>query len=231
MMRNVTPEDKPLTKKQQYIADRAETTQRNRVHKPQQLEDVIPETGHDRNLLPVVREGLTIIDPKNETFEDRSARLRQQRVKYAPMQAHMEMAALALAAGGSFRIASQKAGVSVRQVKKYYTEAEFRARIEELRNMMFSKVRGRVIKELEKRTEPGKVEQIELLDLLRVFDRVAGPIGGKAGVNIAGDVNVSSTQYDTIIAAVLAQNTGTEGEDFPVFELNSSTSTGGDPPE
>jgi hypothetical protein len=181
-------------------------------------------TGHDRNLLPAVREGLRVIDPKRETFEERSDRFRAQRLKYAPMRAHMEMAAMALAAGGSFRLAATHAGVSVRQVKKYYTDAEFRSRIEELRNTMFSRIRGRVIKEMEKRTEPGKIEQIELLDLLRVFDRVAGPIGGKAGVNIAGDVNVGTTQYDTIIAAVLAQNSPTEEPDFPIFELNSSSS-------
>jgi hypothetical protein len=181
-----------------------------------------PGSSHDKNLLPMVREGLSIIDPKNETFEERSNRLRASRIKYAPMQAHMELAALALAAGGSFSIAAAKAGVSRRQVKKYYTDGEFRARIEELRNLMFSKVRGRVIKELENRTEPGKIEQIELLDLLRVFDRVAGPIGGKAGVNVAGDLNVSANQYDTIISAVLAQNTGPEEPDFPIFELDSS---------
>jgi len=206
------------------------TQARAKPRRPAHLEQV-EETysGHDRNLLPAVREGLRVLDPKRESFEERSERFRAQRLKYAPMRAHMEMAATALAAGGSFRLAATHAGVSVRQVKKYYTDAEFRSRIEELRNTMFSKIRGRVIKEMEKRTEPGKIEQIELLDLLRVFDRVAGPIGGKAGVNIAGDVNVGTTQYDTIIAAVLAQNSTAEEPDFPVFELNSSTLSEGNP--
>lgn len=205
---------------------------RKTVRHPQQ-ELILPEdaSGHDRNLLPVVQEGLKVLDPKRETFEERSERFRAQRTKYAPMHAHMEMAAIALAAGGSFKIASAKAGVSVRQVKKYYSDADFRSRIEELRQQMFSKVRGRVIKELEKRTEPDKIEKIELLDLLRVFDRVAGPIGGKAGVNVAGDINVTNTNYDTIVAALLAPERAGEGADFPIFDADSLRLPGQDSPE
>jgi len=212
----------PGKKKNPAFVQRAvEGRVRQRERKPE-LQLTADSTGRDRNLLPAVREGLRVLDPKGETFEERSERFRAQRLPYAPMRAHMEMAAMALAAGGSFRLAASNAGVSVRQVKKYYTDAEFRRRIEELRNTMFSKIRGRVIKEMSSRTEPGKIEKIELLDLLRVFDRVAGPIGGKAGVNIAGDINVSSTQYDTIIAAVLAKNSDSEEPDFPVFELNGT---------
>jgi hypothetical protein len=141
------------------------------------------------------------------------------------------MAAVILASGGTFKMAATKAGVSVRQVKKYYTEVEFRARIEEMRQVMFSKVRGRVVKELVNRTDPGKIEKIELLDLLRVFDRVAGPVGGKAGVNIAGDVNVTNTNYDTIIASLLAPESGEESSDFPRFELDSLRLPGQGSPE
>ena len=212
-----------LSANERRILARAQKTQEERRRKPQSgLELPDGATGHDRNLLPAVREGLHVLNPNNDGFDEVTGKYRKARIKYAPMRAHMELAAMTLAAGGSFRMAAAKAGVSVRQVKKYYSEAEFRARIEELRNTMFSKIRGRVIKEMESRTAPGKIEQIELLDLLRVFDRVAGPIGGKAGVNISGDVNVSTTQYDTIVAAVLAQNSPTEEPDFPIFELNGT---------
>lgn len=193
----------------------------------------LPENAstQDKKALPAVIEGSKLIDPKDETFAERQARLVGKREKYASMKAHQELAAVVLAAGGTFKMAAAKAGISVRQAKKYYTDPDFRARIEEMRQIMFSKVRGRVIKELEKRTEPGKIDRIELLDLLRVFDRVAGPIGGKAGVNIAGDVNVTNTQYDTIIASLLAPQSAGESPDFPSFELDSIRLPSGDSPE
>lgn len=202
-----------------------------RKHRPPLVPIPDNATGHDLNRLPAVREGLRILDPKNETFEERSARFEAQRLPYAPMKAHMEMSAMVLAAGGSFRLAAEKAGISVRQVKKYYTTASYRQRIEEMRQTMFSKIRGRVIKEMEKRTEPGKIEQIELLDLLRVFDRVAGPIGGKAGVNIAGDVNVSTAKYDTLIQALLAPQSSSEEPSFQFLELDGNSLPGGGPRE
>lgn len=182
------------------------------------VEEVPGSTGRDRNSLPVVAEGLKIIDPKRETFEERSERFKEQRKKYSSMQAHMELAATVLAAGGTFKQAAAKAGVSNRQVRKYYTDPDFRARIEELRQTIFSKIRGRLYKELERRTKPGSIERIELLDLLRIFDRVAGPVGGKAGVNIAGDVNVTQSNHDTIIAALLAPVIEGESADFPHYE-------------
>lgn len=209
---------------------RGHESRRNR--KPSALMQ-LPEnaSGHDRNVLPVVQEGMKILDPKLESFEERSARLRDARVKYAPMQAHMEMAAIVLAAGGTFRLAAARAGISVRQVKKYYTDPDFRSRIEELRNTVFSKIKGRLLKELERRTKPGSIEQIELLDLLRVFDRVMGPVGGKAGVNIAGDVNVTQQNADTIIAALLAPESGSEEPNFPIYEPGKFSLSDQDPPE
>lgn len=213
--------------------ERAVRGVQNRKQRVSRPELDLPEnaSGKDRNVLPVVQEGLRVLDPKRETFEERSERYREQRTKYAAMHAHMELAATVLAAGGTFKLAAHRAGVSVRQVKKYYEDPDFRSRIEELRQTMFSKVRGRVIKEFEKRTRPGKIEQIELLDLLRVFDRVAGPIGGKAGVQIAGDVNVTTTNYDTIVQALLAPQQPGESKDFQIFDADSLRLPGEDPPE
>jgi len=212
---------------------RRERMKRAVVRIPRTERVPLPEnaSGNDRNLQPAVLEGVKLIDPKNETFAERQERLTGQRKKYAAMKAHQEMAAVVLAAGGSFKMAGTKAGVSSRQVKKYYTDVNFRTRIEELRALMFSKVRGRVIKEMESRTEPGKIEKIELLDLLRVFDRVAGPVGGKNGVTIAGDVNVNNTNYDTIIASLLAPEHQEESTDFPRFELDSLRLPGESSPE
>lgn len=199
---------------------------------PNDLSELPPGLhGNDRNLLPVVQEGLKILDPKRESFEERSNRVRASRLKYAPMRAHMEMAAMVLASGGSFKLAAAKAGISLRQVKKYYTDPEFRSRIEELRATVFSKIRGRLYKELDRRTAPGTIEQIELLDLLRVFDRVVGPVGGKAGVNIAGDLNVTQQNADTIIAALLAPQPAEESADFQIYEPASFSVSGEDSPE
>lgn len=206
----------------------------NRIPRTERVPIGDDYTGHDMNLVPVVEEGSRILDPKNESFADRQVRISGQRKPYSAMRAHQEMAATALASGGSFRMAALKAGVSVRQVKKYYTEPQFRARIEELRASLFSKIRGRILKELEKRTDPANIERIELLDLLRVFDRVYGSPGGKGaggGVNIAGDINVTNTNYDTILAQILASNTESEGGSFPSFELDSLRLPGADSPE
>ena len=195
----------------------------------------LPEhiSGHDRNKLQVVREGLELLDPRNETYAERTARLRGKRLPYASMRAHQELAALVLASGGTFRLAAAKAGVSVRQVKKYYTDTEFRHRIEELRQTLFGKIRGRVLKELEVRTRNGTITKIDLLDLLRIFDRVYGaPNKGGAGaaINVQGDVNVGDN-YDTIIQALLAPLAGEESADFPIYEHQSPQLSSGDPSE
>lgn len=211
--------------------DRALRGAENRKNrKPADLIELPPNaSGHDRNLLPVVQEGLKILDPKRESFEDRADRLRAARVPYASMRAHEEMAAMVLAAGGSFRLAAAKAGVSKRQVKKYYTDPEFRARIEELRNTVFNKIRGRLLKELEKRTDDDSIGKIELLDLLRVYDRVYGSPG--KGNTTIGEVNVVNQNADTIIAALLAPKRAGESADFPNYEPGDFSVPGGGAPE
>jgi hypothetical protein len=195
---------------------------------------VVPDAGLGRNelgQLATVKALMAEMPRARESFDERQHRLGIQRVKYASMLAHEEMAAIVLAAGGSFKMAAAKAGISTRQVKKYYTSADFRARIEELRTTTFSKIRGRVLKELEKRTDPDKIGQIDLLDLLRVHDRVYGAPGGKPGVNIAGDVNVGGTHYDQLIAALFTPQPGAESADFPIFELNGLSTSSDSPPE
>lgn len=180
------------------------------------LDHVPEDTGIQRNRVPIIEEGLAILDPKRESFEERQARLEMNRIPYAGMVAHQELAALILASGGTYKQAAVRAGVSVRQVKKYYSTADFRLRIDELRKVKFSKIAGRVLKELEKRTDPETIKNIELLDLLRVFDRVLGAPGGKGGVNI-GEVNVQQNNYGALVEALLSQKRGGESSDFPGY--------------
>lgn len=193
----------------------------------------IPEnaTRIDKRQAEAARPAMEIIDPKRETFEERQQRLEGKRVPYASMVAHKEMAAMVLAAGGTYRLAAEKAGISVRQVKKYYTSADFRARIDEIRKSTFSKILGRVLKELEVRTDPKVIGNIELLDLLRVWDRVAGSPGkGPGGINI-GEVNVTNNNYDALVAALIASKRGGESSDFPEYRPEDLLLPGESPPE
>lgn len=196
---------------------------------------VVPDAGlsrDERAQMEGLKGIMENVPRARESFEERQGRLIGQRVKYASMLAHEEMAATVLASGGTFRLAAAKAGISVRQVKKYYTTADFRARIEELRQTTFSKIRGRVLKEMEARTSPEKIKNIELLDLLRVHDRVYGPPGGgRSGVNVQGDLNVGGTHYDQLVQALLAPESGTEEPDFQIYEPEGLPASGDSPPE
>jgi hypothetical protein len=202
---------------------------------PKKRRELLPiptnATRNDKKKAEAAREAMEILDPKRETFDERQERLGRNRVPYAGMVAHQEMAAMVLAAGGSYKLAAAKAGVSVRQVKKYYTSADFRARIDELRKFSFSKILGRVLKELERRTDPDKIGNIDLLDLLRVWDRVAGTPGkGAGGLNI-GEINVTNNNYDSILAALLSPDTGTKGRNFPIYRPEELLVSGKDSPE
>ena len=185
---------------------------------PRKKRDLLPargdETSWDEKRRPVVEEGLKILDPKKETFEERQTRLDGQRVPYAGMVAHQEMAALVLAAGGTTRQAAAKAGISKRQVKKYLESSDFRSRIEEMRQLKFSRIAGRVLKELEKRTKKGAIEHIDLLDLLRVFDRMYGDPRKSGGGLQIGELNVTQNNYNALIAALLDAQSGDAGTDF-----------------
>jgi hypothetical protein len=185
-----------------------------------------------RRKAEAITPAMEILDPRRETFEERQERLENQRVPYASMAAHKEMAAMVLAAGGTYRLAAAKAGVSVRQVKKYYTTANFRTRIDELRKTTFSKILGRVLKELEVRTEPQVIKNIELLDLLRVWDRVAGSPGrgGAGGMNI-GEINVTNNNYDAVVAALISAKRGGEGVDFQEYGPEDLLLSGESSPE
>jgi len=173
---------------------------------------------------------LKVLDPKMKSHEELTQDvIASGRNKYAPMHAHRELAAQSLAVGSTLRLAGIRAGVSTRQVKKYLENPDFRQRVEELRNLMLSKVRGRLIREVTRRTMDSTIQSIELLDLLRVWDRVMGPAAANKGVNIMGDINVNNS-YDTFIQALLAADASPEGEDFPTFVVDGTALPSEDPP-
>lgn len=151
------------------------------------------------------------------------------RIRYSGMRSHMELAAHALAVGSTQKMAARYAGVSERQVKKYYADPDFRVRIEELRAVLASKLKGRIMRELDRRTSGQNIKNMELLDMLRVFDRIT--TGGKGmAIQVAGDVNVSNN-YEAILASLFNPNAGSNGGDFPVYESDRLQLSGGDSPE
>ena len=122
-------------------------------------------------------------------------------------------------------MAAKYAGVSPRQIKKYYTDADFRTRIEELRSLLASRLKGKILRELNRRMTGAGLKEMDLLDMLRVFDRVT--VGGKGmAINVEGDINVS--QYDTILAALFAPNSSPNGGDFPGYEPEDVSLPSGD---
>lgn len=155
---------------------------------------------------------------------------RNPRIRYSGMKARMEMAAQVLAVGGTQRLAAKYAGCSERQIKKYYTDPDFRVRIEELRTVLASKVKGRIFRELSRRTTSDKIKQMELLDMLRILDRIT--VGGKGmAINVSGDVNVGDTNYyEAILASLFNPNSGPDGGDFPVYEPDRIRLSSGSPP-
>lgn len=174
---------------------------------------------------------LKILDPKPLDAESVQQQMvaKNPRIRYSGMRAHMELAAHALAVGGTQKLAAKYAGVSERQIKKYYADPDFRVRIEELRAVLASKLKGRILRELDRRTTGDNIKNMELLDMLRVFDRIT--TGGKGmAISVAGDVNVSNN-YEAILASLFNPNAGSNGGDFPVYESDSLQLSGGDSPE
>lgn len=186
----------------------------------------------DRKQAPVVEENLKILRiPKAEAVRTKAVR---QRVRYASMQTHMEMAAHVIAAGGTTRQAAEKAGISRRQVRKYMEGGDFRDRIMELQETLGGRIRGRIIKEINKRTGPKYIEKMELLDMLRVGDRFGlGRGNGSVIVNDNREVHNYEANFNALFHAEdskLDSDTEEEGADFPEFEPTSLALSGGDSP-
>ena len=184
-----------------------------------------------RNLESTNRQ-LKLLDPKPLDAEEVQQQMvrKNPRIRYSGMRAHMEVAAHALAVGANQKLAAKYAGVSERQIKKYYADPDFRVRIEELRAVLASKLKGRIMRELDRRTAGKAIKEMELLDMLRIFDRIT--VGGKGmgkGIQIE-ELNVTNN-YEAILASLFSPNPGSHGVDFPVYESDRLQLSSGNSPE
>lgn len=173
-------------------------------------------TGAIRRRMEPTERGLRVLNPTGKTEDDYTEGLRRQpRIRYAAMRAHMEMAAQALATGSTQVMAARYAGVAPRQIKKYMADPDFRARIEELRAVLASRMKGKIMKELNRRVTSPRIKTMETLEMLRIFDRIT--VGGKGmAIQVAGDVNVSNN-YEQILATLFAAESDGDGADFQQY--------------
>ena len=197
-----------------------------------EMEILDGDSSQMRRRAPVVKEGLKLIKVKSEVelIEDNT----KKRVRYAAMHAHREIAAAVLALGGTRKQASRKAGVSTRQIQKYYSDPDFRERIQELQELAGNKIRGRVMKEVSRRTDPVLIKKIDLLDLLRIGDRFGLGRGNASAINISQTEinNYEAIFNDVFLGDDPEQLTDgeAESEDFPTFEPSRLALSGGDSP-
>lgn len=191
------------------------------------------DSAQTKNKAEIVPEHLkTLRMPDPDKVEEKAIKKRQ---RYAPMQRKMEIAAHVLAAGGSAKLAARKVGVSPRQIRKYAASADFRDRVVELHETLATRVRGKVIKEVDRRTSPELIKKMELLDLLRVGDRFGlGRGAGSVVVNDNREIhNYEATFNQLFHSSENAQqlsDSEEEGADFPEFEPTSLALSGGDSP-
>jgi hypothetical protein len=168
------------------------------------------------NRLPVVEKNMAILTNGKPQDPLRLQADIAKREKYSSMKSHMEMAAVVLAAGGTQRMAAQHAGVSKRQVHKYITSSQFRERVAELREIIKSRVGGRILAEFVRRTEPETIGRMEILDLTRIYDRVEANAFQMAPTEV--EVTPAQQKHDSFLQQIININTGDEKPDFPSYE-------------
>lgn len=189
------------------------------ARKPKNTDLIIPAeklSSQDRNRLEPSRRGLKVLNPTGKDHEEyKEDFAKKPRLHYAGMRAHQELAAQALAVGTTQKMAAHYAGVSQRQIKKYYQDPDFRSRIQELRSVLGSRIVGRIYKELGRRVTGKNVKNLEIMDMMRMLDRLSS--GGKGmAINIEGDVNVNN-KYENILAALFNPDAANDGEDLPIY--------------
>jgi predicted transcriptional regulator len=138
---------------------------------------------------------------------------------FAAMAAHQEIAAVMLAAGATLGEAAQRAGVTEVTVSRYWAEDSFRRRVFELRSIVMDGINGRIVGELDRRTKGRNLQNMELLDVLRVFDRTnpKPSAGEKRAVTVAGNLNVTQLNYAGIAAEIAGPDAAEEVPDFLVI--------------
>lgn len=141
----------------------------------------------------------------------------------AAHKAHQELAAQVLAVGGTYADAADRAGVNEETIRGYMEIELFCERIVELRGHTMTRIAGNVVTELERRTEPGRIALLETIDVLRIYDRTAGPKGGGASAIPGVNVNVQINSYQDLMARITDvaafSDADAEGEsgDFPAY--------------
>lgn len=196
---------------------------------------VLPnDAGPTKKLAPMVEDNLKTL--KAPVAGEVKKKLVAKRIRYAAMRTHQEIAAMVIAAGGNSSLAARKTGLSRRQIRKYMESADFRERVAELQELLGNRIRGRVMKEVERRTSPSVIKKMELLDLLRVGDRFG--LGRGNGNTIINQDNRQVNNYEANFNALFhAENSEQlldseeEGADFPEFEPTSLALSGGDSQE
>lgn len=193
-----------------------------------------PETAssQERKKIGPVNRGLRLINPDGKDAEEveHEIRGREPGSQYAPMRAHKELASQVIAVGGTYRMAARYAGISRRMIHKYMQDPRFRARIEEHRAQMASGIKGRILGELGRRTKGKAIHSWDIMDMVRVLDRLTGA-GGKGMITVEGDLNVNNNKYEAILASLFSEpkqiaDSGEDGGDFPRFGDSSNVIPG-----
>jgi hypothetical protein len=197
---------------------------------PVPVDNIIPSSGAQRNQLPMVAEGIEVLtNGKGIDQKAMAADLAyNKRERYAPMKARQETAAIALASGASFRLAAQIAGCSSRQVKHYYQSADFRARVEEHRSILMSRIKGRITAEFKRRTSPTMIQKLEIMDLVRLYDRMSGEDTTTTNARALHGLE-GAEKYEAIINQVFNFGSGGQSGDFPEYGTDDVQLPGSNP--
>jgi hypothetical protein len=183
-------------------------------------EVVIPPermTGKIRVRIDQVNRDLAVIDPtgkKSDVDQIEASYRRKPRMRYAAMRARMEASAFVIATGGTYKMAGSYAGVSPRQIKKYMADPDFRARVDELRELLAGKIQGKILKEFNRRVTGDHIQRMDTMDLSRIYDRVTG--GGKGMKLNIGEVNIGN-KYEQVLNEIFSAVPDDDGEDFPSY--------------
>lgn len=140
------------------------------------------------------------------------------RPAYAAMAAHQEIAANMLACGATLGEAANRAGVSEVTISKYWSDMSFRRRVIELRSIVMDGISGRIVSELDRRTRGRNLQNMELSDLIKVFDRTnPKPTAAGRNVSVAGNLTVTQLNYEGLSAEIRRVDAAEESPAFPIL--------------
>ena len=200
------------------MADATVKKERQTPHNPREIKNVTPQIARK---LQVVDSNLDIIAPDADDLDFATLKADyadRKRVKYAALRAHQEIAATMIACGATYEMAGAQAGVSDRQIRKYMTDSDFRARVAELREKLTSQVHGAILNRFAELVSAGNIRNLEVMDLTRIFDRVVGTSqgGGRGGPVV--NTGEGQERYDNFLQQITVVVNSGQSPDFPEFE-------------